>query len=187
MGEYYKIRLEDIYREMKDKTVTHRNIELDLFKLVLVIGMIAEHTFQLLYDGVILNGIIWKFSMYINAITFSGFLFAFGCATQLAYLRRAKDNVLRQKLLKNFFRLLLAFYISGFAYTILVSQDINAKEAIKILCLWRIPGYSEFLLSFAMLMPLIWFFYKQLNKFSQNSINLVSGGGGNTSIYNDTL
>ena len=80
-----------------------RNVELDMFKLLLVIGMIAAHVFQLLYNynGDMISNVVWKFSMFINAITFSGFLFAFGCATQLAYLRKTKDNILRDKLVKN--------------------------------------------------------------------------------------
>ncbi len=41
---------------------------------------------------------------------------------------------------------------------------------LKILCLWQIPGYSEFLLSFAMLMPWVWFLYRPMNTIcSHNS------------------
>ena len=151
-----------------------RNVELDMFKLLLVIGMIAAHVFQLLYNynGDMISNVVWKFSMFINAITFSGFLFAFGCATQLAYLRKTKDNILRDKLVKNGIRLLVAFYISGFAYTAFVAHKLSPFEAIKILCLWRIPGYSEFLLSFAMLMPLVWILYHQLNAICSNKMNV---------------
>ena len=147
-----------------------RNVELDMFKLMLVIGMIIAHVYQLLYN----ENQMWVgvFSTYINAVTFSGFLFAFGCATQLAYLRKPKDKTLRTKLMKNGIRLLLAFYISGFAYTIFVSQNISVNEAFKILSLWSIPGYSEFLLSFAMLMPLVWMFYRQLVTLSIHKFKL---------------
>lgn len=140
-----------------------RNLELDLFKLLLVVGMIAAHVFQLLHNGKSNGSMIWMFSTYINAITFSGFLLAFGCATQLAYLRKTKDKILRGKLMRNGIRLLIAFYISGLAYTFFVSHNLGMMETIKILCLWQIPGYSEFLLSFAMLMPMVWVLYQPLN------------------------
>lgn len=134
-----------------------------MFKLLLVIGMVTAHVFQLLYKGESCRSLIFMFSTYINAITFSGFLFAFGCATQLAYLRKPKDDILKKKLVKNGLRLLLAFYISGIAYTTLVTQKMSLVAMLKILCLWEIPGYSEFLLSFAMLMPLVWILYRPMN------------------------
>lgn len=112
-----------------------RNLELDLFKLLLVVGMIAAHVFQLLHNGKSNGSMIWMFSTYINAITFSGFLLAFGCATQLAYLRKTKDKILRGKLMRNGIRLLIAFYISGLAYTFFVSHNLGMMETIKILCL----------------------------------------------------
>lgn len=145
------------------KNINFRNVELDMLKIILVVGMIAAHVFQLLYNGDMFSRVVGKFSLFINAITFSGFLFAFGCATQLAYLRKPRNKKLMKKLMKNGLRLLVAFYISGFAYTLLVSHSLTILEAVKILCLWRIPGFSEFLLSFAMLMPLVWFLYRPLN------------------------
>lgn len=145
------------------KKINSRNVELDMFKILLVVGMIAAHVFQLLYNGDMFSRVVGKFSLFINAITFSGFLLAFGCATQLAYLRKTRDKALMRKLTKNGLRLLVAFYISGFAYTMWGSHSLTFMEAVKILCLWRIPGYSEFLLSFAMLMPLVWFLYSPLN------------------------
>ena len=154
-----------------------RNVELDLFKLLLVIGMIAAHVFQLLHNGETGRSMLWVFSTYINAVTFSGFLFAFGCATQLAYLRKPKSRILRGKLMRNGIRLLIAFYISGFAYTFFVSHNLDVMETIKILCFQRIPGYSEFLLSFAMLMPLVWFLYRPMNTICSYNSKLTVGGG----------
>ena len=150
----------------------NRSIELDLFKILLVIGMVAAHVFQLLYNGEGESMVINCFSIYINAITFSGFLFCFGCATQLAYLRRLKDSLLAHKLIKNGVRLLIAFYISGIAYSAFVCQSLSIKETVKILLLWSIPGYSEFLLSFAMLMPLVWFLYRPFNAICSNKVNM---------------
>lgn len=154
------------------KSVNSRNVELDMFKILLVIGMIAAHVFQLLYNEDMFSRVVGKFSIYINAITFSGFLFAFGCATQLAYLRKARDKALMGKLMRNGFRLLVAFYISGFAYILLVSHSLTILEAVKVLCLWRIPCYSEFLLSFAMLMPLVWYFHRPLNAICSRWTNV---------------
>lgn len=59
------------------KNVT-RSSALDIFKGLLVFGMILAHVIQIL--GGRNNYLLTAISNYINLISFSGFLFAFGYA-----------------------------------------------------------------------------------------------------------
>lgn len=147
-------------------------------KTVLVLEMITAHVFQLCYSGG--NKYIAAFSLFINVVTFSSFLFCFGCSSQLAYLGKYKVRAeVKQKLTKNFIRLLVCFYISGYAYLAFVGNGINILDIFKVLLLWRIPGYSEFLLSFAMLNVVIYACFKILqqvsvNKYKMGGVILIS-------------
>ena len=150
-----------------------RDITLDLMKTLLVLGMITAHVFQLCYSGG--SKCIEAFSFFINIVTFSSFMFCFGCSSQLAYLGKYKNRTaVKQKLGKNFMRLLVCFYISGYAYLEFVGNGINMPDFFKVLLLWRIPGYSEFLLSFAMLNIVV---YASFNTLQQASVNKCKTGG----------
>lgn len=134
------------------RTKSH-DTSLDLFKGVLVCGMVAAHVVQFFPSG---GGLSEVFSTYINLITFSGFMFVFGCTCSIAYLfRRISYSALAKKLLKGFVRTIIAFYISGIAYTVLVAGNRSAANIIDVLALQNIPGYSEFLLSFAFIFPVL--------------------------------
>ena len=88
-------------------------------------------------------------------------MFCFGCASQLAYFSRYADLALiKGRLLRNFIRLLVCFYISSFAFLLFVDDNTTFLDFVKVLCLWKIPGYSEFLLSFAMLNVVILVLYR---------------------------
>ncbi len=65
-----------------------RDITLDVMKTSLVMGMIAAHVFQLCYIGN--NKLILSFSLFINIITFSSFIFVFECSSQIAYINKYK-------------------------------------------------------------------------------------------------
>ena len=69
--------------------------------------------------------------------------------------------------------LLVCFYISGYAYLAFVGNGINILDIFKVLLLWRIPGYSEFLLSFAMLNVVIYACFKILQQVSVNKYKIV--------------
>ena len=126
---------------------------LDLFKGVLVCGMVAAHVVQFFPSG---GNVSEAFSTYINLITFSGFMFVFGCTCSIAYLfKRISYPLLAKKLLKGFVRTIIAFYISGIAYTVLVAGRWAVVDIVEVLTLQNIPGYSEFLLSFAFIFPLL--------------------------------
>lgn len=150
-----------------------RDLTLDFMKTMLVIGMITAHVFQLCYSGD--SKFVSVFSLYINMVTFSSFMFCFGCSSQLAYIGRFEDRkCIKNKLLKNFIRLLVSFYISGYAYLVFIENNTSILDFLKVLFLWKIPGYSEFLLSFAMINMVIYIFYFKLRDISVNKYK--SGG-----------
>jgi hypothetical protein len=135
-----------------------RDRSIDVFKILLVFGMILCHTILLLK--------IYSFKTYIltvtiNLITFSGFLFCFGYAVGIAYLKKQKENIIG-KLIKNCFRTLIAFYISGIAFELLILKDYSIQTLFNTLLLNRMPGFSEFLAGFFLLNLLTLVFFNQL-------------------------
>ncbi|MCA9838905.1 MAG: hypothetical protein KC422_18455 [Trueperaceae bacterium] len=127
-----------------------RDHGLDLFKSLLVVGMVSAHTIQFLSQRRFT--LLLGFSEYINLISFSGFLFAFGYGTFLAYFQKPFSQIW-QRLLISGLKTLLAFYVSGFAFRILVDHKrLFSVDFWNIILLNDIPGYSEFLLSFSFVM-----------------------------------
>ncbi|HAT4257873.1 hypothetical protein P5F61_08120 [Clostridium perfringens] len=144
----------------------NRDRSIDFMKTILVFGMIEAHVIQFLGDK--LNKLQYINSMFINLITFSGFMFCFGYVSNIVYLKKADNGIIKQKLLKNFIRILISFYISGIAYTILVEKKFSMLELMKIIFLFKIPGYSEFLITFAILNLVTLAFLKQINYLLEN-------------------
>lgn len=141
-----------------------RDTALDLFKTLLVVGMVWAHCYQLLSGETSI--IEDSLSLYVNLITFSGFMFAFGWASQIAYFSKLKAMV-KRNLMRNFFTLLLVYYISAFGYYTFMGLP-TVKGFLKIIYFWYIPGYSEFLLSFAVLMMVVYLFFDVIIKISQS-------------------
>lgn len=138
-----------------------RDKSIDLMKSILVVQMIIAHiTFFFSRKGQMsLLGI------YTNLVAFSGFMFTFGYVCYKAYI--AKSNVnLGKHLIKEFILTIIAYYISGLAYTILINGTFNSKVLVRILCFQKIAKYSEFLLSFAFIYPLIYIFSKAFKKMT---------------------
>lgn len=156
----------------------NRDITLDLMKSLLVIGMITAHVVQLCYVGG--SKLVALFSLFINVVTFSSFMFCFGCASWLAYFRKYQEKAqIKGKLFRNFIRLLICFYISGYGFLWLVDSDFSLSTAAKVLVLWKIPGYSEFLLSFAFLNIVIYGLYRIIrstivNKYKMGGVIFFS-------------
>jgi hypothetical protein len=125
-----------------------RDYSIDIFKGLLVIGMVLVHIMQFFSDSMISVAVTHVVN-YGNLITFSGFVFCFGYAVSISYLNRSYDKVWR-KLLKNTFKTLLAFYISGIAFKLFIGRSPLEYETFKsVFILKDIPGWSEFLASFA--------------------------------------
>lgn len=146
-----------------------RERSIDLFKILLVLGMVLCHCIQLIGHS---SRISTAASVFINLVTFSGFLFCFGYAISIAYLGKNRGQVYK-KLIKNCIKLLAVFYISGIGFEILVSKNFSLFELIKIILLFRIPGYSEFLAGFFALNFLTLIFFNQFKKILSNKIYFI--------------
>ncbi len=120
--------------------------ELDLFKTMLVVGMVATHVIQLVSR--MLPGWTERFAEFINLITFSGFLLAMGLGLGLSSGRaRPLWKRLRPVLL-----LLLAAWISSFAFAMWVDRlPLTSTLVADVLTMRRLFGWSEFLATFFVL------------------------------------
>ncbi|UOQ46595.1 hypothetical protein MUN88_10795 [Gracilibacillus caseinilyticus] len=112
--------------------------------------MVYAHVLQFFSDTTLYpsTSIITSF---FNLITFSGFVFCFGYVGQLAYYRKPFASVYK-KMLMTGLKTLLAFYLSGIAFQLYVGeQPLNLDTIWPIVLLQVIPGWSEFLIAFALI------------------------------------
>lgn len=127
-----------------------RAADLDLFKTMLVWGMITAHCIQLLAFRP--KPAAMAISDVVNLITFSGFLFAFGWGLGLS--RDAPKTWWAR--LKPVLLLGLATWVSEFAYLVLVDRAKVTPDLVwNILSFSRLYGWSEFLASFFVLYAVI--------------------------------
>lgn len=152
-----------------------RNYALDCMKGLLTLLMILCHCIQFfgqeahLVQGFLVN--------YINLTTFSGFFFCFGFVSNKAYFEK-KFGASAKKMLKNAGRMLIAFYVSEIAYLALVENKIFRMDLIMdVLLVKQYAGWSEFLISFAIVMLLgilLFPIFKRMNSKVFAVITLVS-------------
>lgn len=103
-----------------------------------------------------------------NVITFSGFVFCFGYAVQISYMEKEFKKVYFN-LIKNCFITLIAFYISGIAYRLIIGKaTIVINTMVNIILLNDIPGWSEFLISFTYFNVITLMLFKPLKKIVGN-------------------
>lgn len=127
-----------------------RAADLDLFKTVLVWGMITAHCIQLLAFRPKPAAI--AISDVVNLITFSGFMFAFGWGLGLS--RGAPKSWWAR--LYPVVLLGLATWVSEFAFMALVEKaKFDGALIYNILTFSRLYGWSEFLASFFVLYAII--------------------------------
>ena len=127
-----------------------RSRGLDLFKTMLVMGMVTAHVLQLLSRQ--MPGWTERFSEFINLVTFSGFLFAMGIGLGLS---RGGDKPLWQRL-RPVLMLLGAAWLSALAFALLVDRlPLTTALLLDIVSFRRLFGWSEFLATFFMLYALI--------------------------------
>ncbi|WP_138495274.1 acyltransferase family protein [Paenibacillus pinistramenti] len=127
-----------------------RDRSIDLFKGLLVAGMVYCHCLQFFSDQQVYPaGQRWI--DIINLITFSGFVFSFGYASQLAYYSKSFRRAAPRMLLTAF-KMLVAFWLSGLAYRLFIDGRPLSWAGIRpVLLVEEMPGWSEFLISFAYL------------------------------------
>ncbi len=144
--------------------MSKRDVSIDIYKGLLVFGMVYCHILQFFVDLSSHQGaeyITW----FINAITFSGFVFTFGYTSSIAYFSRDFKNVYKKMLLSSV-ALLTAFYISGIAFRVFVTNNRLSIDMVKnIVLLNDIPGWSEFIVSFALYILLAVILFKPLKSF----------------------
>lgn len=141
---------------------------LDTTKGILVLIMVMTHVIQFFGSGALLMNL---FSVAGNLVAFSGFLFCFGYGSYLSYFGREKTP--RARMFKNSLKILIAFYISGISYRFFVDKSIDLSGIINVLLLFDIPGYSEFLLSFFIIILLSAVFPKQFRMIVTNKVYLA--------------
>jgi len=130
-----------------------RESAIDLFKGLLVIGMVYGHSLQFFSDPAVYPN-VQRIIDFVNLITFSGFVFSFGYVSQLAYYSKSLSRS-APRMLITALKTLLAFYISGLAFRLFHDGRLLEWDNIRpILLLEDIPGWSEFLVSFTYLMLL---------------------------------
>jgi len=146
-----------------------RALYLDLFKTVLVWGMVSAHVVQLL--GLRLGDGASAFSDYINLVSFSGFMLAFGLGIGLSRSRRYVGWWQR---LRPVLVMLLAVYISSFGFALLHDRKtLEPNWVIDLLSFRVLFGYSEFLASFLVLYLLIALARPLLIDFAENTVLLT--------------
>ncbi len=136
-----------------------RDETIDSLKGMLVFGMILSHVAGLISshsDGAI--KLVW---LITGLVTFSGFMFSFGYACQLAYFSKTRSLV-AQRMLITALKPLIAFYLSGIYWRAFVDQNLTVKGILKILLLRDIPPFSEFLIAFALIMLVSLFLFRPI-------------------------
>ncbi|MFC5452167.1 acyltransferase family protein [Paenibacillus aestuarii] len=126
-----------------------RDQVIDVFKGLLVLGMVYTHILQFFchFDK---HHLAEVFQNYVNIITFSGFVFSFGFVCQKAYYNKSFQAA-SGKMALNGLKTLVAFYISGSYFRILIDNKRFEWDTFRqILILQDIPGWSEFLISFTL-------------------------------------
>lgn len=125
-------------------TTKPRNVHLDITKGILGVQMVLSHTIRLCGQTTLPP--INLFLLLSALVSFSGFIFCFGYSTYLAYYR--KEKIPYKRIFVTAFKILIAFYISGTAYRVLVNHEsFRLSSIFNILLLHDVPGYSEFLLT----------------------------------------
>lgn len=167
------LKTEEIIKETKQEkmseTTKKRDLKIDIMKTALVLGMILSHTLDFYANRSIFVYITIK---YFYLISFSGFMFVFGYNSYNAYINSEKSDV-NKKLIKNILKLNLIFYISGFCFDFFALRNMDLKNYVNILFFIRLPGYSEFLATFAVLNLFMLIFKNKIKKICKKNENII--------------
>ena len=146
-----------------------RNREIDWGKGLLIVCMVLCHVLQF-FGNVSENAVQYWIVFSVNATAFSAFTFAYGRSVQLAYLEKPFPSV-GFKMLRSALRAYIAFVISGVAYRVLVEgKDFSFPVIRQVAILKSFPGWSEFLISFALYGLLALVLFPVWKKLLQNKI-----------------
>lgn len=125
-----------------------RKESIDYEKGILVAAMVLCHVLQFFGKSKIYSE--QETIMFcVNAHAFEMFLFAYGRSVAVAYLNKPFQKAV-PRLLRSCLTSYAAFCISGIGYLVLCGgKDFDAQTVYSVLLLENIPGWSEFLISFA--------------------------------------
>ncbi len=154
--------------------MAEKNNSIAYMKAILVINMILAHCIQILYtnnETSIVAQSFQYFSLLVNIITFSSFLFAFGYVFYIAYL--SKEPIPKNKIIKNGITTLMIYYFSAISISILNDAEVSIQKILNILLFNEVIMYSEFLLSFAGISFIGVFFSKSILKITSNVYLLI--------------
>ena len=147
---------------------TSRIEYLDTTKGLLTLGMVLAHVIQFFAIPTYWLDVL---SLQGNLVSFSGFLFCFGYVTYGAYLH--KDPIPRMRMAHNGIKVLLAFYLSAMVYTTVVLRETDISSLASIVFLMKIPGYSEFLPAFAIILLFAGVAAPFINRLTASKQNLL--------------
>ncbi len=130
-----------------------RDRSIDVGRGLLVLAMVYCHVLQFFADTQLFP-LAARLIDAVNLLAFPSFVFFFGRTVALAYLKKPYLRAL-PGMLRTFGRTLCAFYLSGIGYRVLrENRAFSAGTVRRVLLLSDIPGWSEFLISFALFMLL---------------------------------
>lgn len=141
-----------------------RDHALDTFKGFLTFLMVYCHVLQFFGDSALSPANeVWM--QAANLLVFPGFLFAFGQNVQLSYyqkpLRRSGPRMVKGAL-----RLYAVFILSGLGFRVLrENKPFGAGTVRRILLLEDIPGWSEFIIAFALFFLVALLLYCPMKKW----------------------
>lgn len=104
---------------------------------------------------------VWELKLIFDLVSYSGFLFCFGYATEIAYFAEIPNF---RKVYLSAFRILVAFYISSVFALLFYTKQYDTADFIQILTFSKWMVFCEFIPSFGLALALNALFYKQLNK-----------------------
>lgn len=149
-----------------------RDRSLDLFKGLLVLLMTWCHFIQF-FGAVDLFPIARDIEIVINLLVFPGFVFAFGVATALSFYSKP-FSAAAPRMVLSALKSLGAFYLSGIAFRVLYEgKPFSFGTVQRILLLQDLPGWSEFLASFAALALMALFLYWPLKRLRDKPLWLL--------------
>ena len=126
----------------------HRDFSLDLFKSLLVLGMVYCHTVQLAIAEP--TGIEKTAALAIKLISFSGFMFAYGVGVGLS--KSGTRRTFSVLALSRVGQIYVAYFVSSIAYLVLVSDHtFDWLTLVRIATMSYLEPFSEFLASFFVL------------------------------------
>lgn len=152
-----------------------RDRSIDVGRGILVLMMVYGHVLQFFADTLLFplaNTLI----DVINLTVFPTFVFYFGATAVLAYLDKPYRRAL-PGMAKTALRSLCVFYLSGIGFRVLYENKALAAGTVRrILKLEDIPGWSEFLVSFALYALLLMIAFKGLRWLSHRQLASLGVG-----------